>query len=345
MYRRHGLARPPVHPDAERALRDLPLGRRGGGGRPGRDRPRRRRRLRRGGARPALRRIRARRDRVLRAGGSRLGDDPFAIEAILGRVAAPGRQMAARCAIDSALCTTWSASSAASRCGGSSGSTRHDPAHLVHDQHRHGRGDGRPRPAGRRLPRPEDQGGRPGRPGAGAGRPRRGAGRADPRRRQRGVDGRVHPRHLPGAGRAQRRADRAAAAVLRRRGVRGAAPDAAADPDRARRELPHAARRRGGVGARRRRQHQADQVGRHPRGAADDPRRPGAGPADHARLHERVQPGHRPGGPDLAAGRHRRSRRAPAERQRRLPGARLRARLRAAQRRARPRRRAAGGWP
>ena len=32
-----------------------------------------------------------------------LGDDPFAIEAILGRVAARGDQMAARCAIDSAL--------------------------------------------------------------------------------------------------------------------------------------------------------------------------------------------------------------------------------------------------
>ena len=41
-------------------------------------------------------------------------------------------------------------------------------------------------------------------------------------------------------------------------------------------------------GPRRRRQHQADQVGRDPRGAADDPRRPGARPADHARLHERV---------------------------------------------------------
>ena len=32
-----------------------------------------------------------------------LGDDPFAIEAILGRVAARDDQMAARCAIDSAL--------------------------------------------------------------------------------------------------------------------------------------------------------------------------------------------------------------------------------------------------
>ena len=212
-----------------------------------------------------------------------LGDDPFAIEAILGRVAARGDQMAARCAIDSALLRPGRQALRAAAVADPRARPRHDPADVVHDQHRHGGGDGRPRPPGRRLPRAEDQGGRPRRPGARAGRPRRGAGRADPRRRQRGLDGRVHARHLPGAGRAQRRADRAAAAGRRRRGVRGAAPDAAADPDRARRELPHAARRRGGVGARRRRQHQADQVGRHPRGAADDPRRPGARPADHAR--------------------------------------------------------------
>ena len=52
-------------------------------------------------------------------------------------------------------------------------------------------------------------------------------------------------------------------------------------------------RRRRGVRPRRRGQHQADQVGRDPRGAADDPRRPRAGPEGHARLHERVEPGHR----------------------------------------------------
>src|SRR6185503_11437822 len=42
-----------------------------------------------------------------------LGDDPFAIEAILGRVAARSTRRS----------TTWSGSSAASLCGGSSGST------------------------------------------------------------------------------------------------------------------------------------------------------------------------------------------------------------------------------
>ena len=46
------------------------------------------------------------------------------------------------------------------------------------------------------------------------------------------------------------------------------------DPDRRRRELPHPARRRRRGRNRRRGQHQADEVRRDPRGAADDPRRP-----------------------------------------------------------------------
>ncbi len=61
------------------------------------------------------------------------------------------------------------------------------------------------------------------------------------------------------------------------------------------------------------REHQADEVRRHPRGAAHDPRRPRARAQGDARVHERVVARDRPGGPDLAARRRRRPRRPSAE--------------------------------
>ena len=130
---------------------------------------------------------------VLRAGGGRCWAttrSPWRrLSAASNALPRPDGAPSAR---STAPCTTWSASSAASRCGACSASTRSAAADLLHDQHRHAGGHRRPRPPCGRLPRPQDQGGRPGRPGAGARRARRGPGRADPGRRQRGLDGRVH---------------------------------------------------------------------------------------------------------------------------------------------------------
>ena len=176
-----------------------------------------------------------------------LGDDPFAIEAVLGRVASRGDQMAAA-ARSTRRCTTWSASSAASRCGGSSGSTGTIPptSYTISIDTVEGTADRARRAAGYHALKIK-------------------VGGPDDLERVRVVRGEApdalirvdaneawtvefDARHLPGAGRAQRRADRAAAAaVRRRRRTRSCTRMQPADPDRARRELPHAARRRGGV--------------------------------------------------------------------------------------------------
>ena len=88
---------------------------------------------------------------------------------------------------------------------------------------------------------------------------------------------------------------RAAAAGRRSRRARAEAP--LAGPDLRRRGLPHARRRRVLRRARARDQHQAREVGRHPRGGADGPRGAGARARRHARLHGRVRPRRSPPAP------------------------------------------------
>ena len=203
-----------------------------------------------------------------------LGDDPFAIEAVLGRVASRGDQMAARCAIDSALHDL-----VGKLCGqplwrilGLDHGTIPPTSYTISIDTVEGTADRARRAAGYHALKIK-------------------VGGPDDLERVRVVRGEAPDALI--------RVDANEAWTIEF--TRDICPelvalnvelieqplpssavdayeelhaDAPADPDRARRELPHAARRRGGVGARRRRQHQADQVGRHPRGAADDPRRP-----------------------------------------------------------------------
>ena len=74
-----------------------------------------------------------------------------------------------------------------------------------------------------------------------------------------------------------------------------------ADPDLRRRGLPSPRRRRRLRRACARDQHQAREVGRHPRGRADGARRPRARPRRDARLHDRVRARHRRRRPDRVA--------------------------------------------
>ena len=144
---------------------------------------------------------------------------------------------------------------------------------------------------------------------------------AAPVRRERVLDARRGAR-VPAADGA--RLLRAAAAGRRPRRPRAEA--ALAAPDLRRRGLPHAGRRRSVRRARARRQHQAREVGRDPRGGQDRPRSAGARARRDARLHGRVRARHRgrrarrePDGP-------RRPRRQPAARRAiRGPGSRSRA--------------------
>ncbi len=128
----------------------------------------------------------------------------------------------------------------------------------------------------------------------------------------------------------------AAARGARRRVLRAAAPGGrsrwpratcgVADSDLRRRGLPHA-RRRGGVRrARARDQHQAREVGRRAGGGADGVGRPGARARRHARLHARVGPRHRAGGPHRVAVRPRRPRRQPPAARRPVAGRAVRGR-------------------
>ena len=101
---------------------------------------------------------------------------------------------------------------------------------------------------------------------------------------------------------------------------------ALADPDLRRRGLPHARRRRGVRASRARDQHQAREVGRHPRGGADGARRARARPRRDARLHDRVAASASPPARDREPLRPRRPRRQPPARARSV--ARRRARRR-----------------
>ena len=122
------------------------------------------------------------------------------------------------------------------------------------------------------------------------------------------------------------------------RGRRGRrrAPAPLAGPDLRRRGLPHARRRRRLPRDRARRQHQAREVGRHPRGDPDGARRAGARARRDARLHGRVGARDRRGLLRRSALRPRRPRRQPAAR----ATTRARARARRTASRSRPTRRA-----
>ena len=207
------------------------------------------------------------RDWILEHVGARLGDDPLATGAILDRLGELPGQMAAKCAVDGASARP-AREDLRPAAVADPRPRPHAAADELHHLDRHARGHRRPGRAGVVVQGAQDQGGRPGRPGAGADRARGGAQRARQGRRERGVDGRVDPRSGARARASRRGARRAAAAGGRPRRLRPAACRPSADPDRGRRELPHARRRGAGRGRRRRRQHQADQVGRDPRGAA-----------------------------------------------------------------------------
>ena len=238
-----------------------------GRGRPGRDRARRRRsRLRRGGADRPLRRVGGVRARVRRGAGRRARRRSVRARRDPGRL--PREQFAARAAIDAALhdlqgkLVGLPVLPAARACGAT----------------------GPPTSWTIWLGDPDDMARRAERTVA-AGRFRRlklklgAARRPRPRARPRGAR-----RHRPAApGRRER-------VLVARRGARVPArrcdvqyceqplpagdPDGAelkralADPDLRRRGLPHARRRRGVRRARARDQHQAREVGRHPRGGA-----------------------------------------------------------------------------
>ena len=114
----------------------------------------------------------------------------------------------------------------------------------------------------------QDQGRRPGRPRAGADRPRRGAGRAHPRRRERGVDGRRRP---SSSCRSSSRSGWSSSSSRSPPPTATATPSSTRPACRSRSSLDESchtlARRRARRGHGRRDQHQAHQVGRHPRGA------------------------------------------------------------------------------
>ena len=107
----------------------------------------------------------------------------------------------------------------------------------------------------------------------------------------------------------------------------GATPEGPlADPDLRRRGLPHARRRRDLCGDRARHQHQARQVGRHPRGDSHGARGSFAADGRDARLHDRVGARHRRRLLRRATLRPRRSRRESAPPRRPLAGRRARRR-------------------
>ena len=101
------------------------------------------------------------------------------------------------------------------------------------------------------------------------------------------------------------------------------AEGALADPDLRRRGLPRARQRRRVRGDRARDQHQAGEVGRHPRGDPDGARGARARARRHARLHDRVRARDRGRLRRRAAVRPRRPRRQPADRRGSVAGRRL----------------------
>ena len=151
-----------------------------------------------------------------------------------------------------------------------------------------------------------------------------GHGSAADGRRQRVVDARGGARRGPAARGARRGVLRAAAEGGRRRWAR--AEGALPDPDLRRRGLPHARRRREVRRDRAWREHQAREVGRHPRGDSHRPRRPRAAYGRDARLHARVRPRDRGGMLRRAALRPRRPRREPAAARGPVAGRRVRRR-------------------
>ena len=288
---------------------------------PGRAAARRRRRLRRGrGDRPLRGDGRRRRSPTSRSTRALLGDDPFALEEIEARL--PAGQNAARAALDGALhdlqgkllgVPVWKLL----------GLPRDRPADLVDGlARRPGRHGAARREGGDALPAPEAEARR-------RRRARRRARARRPRRhrpaaaggRQRVVVARRGAGGAAAARRARRRLLRAAAPGGRR--GREDAEGALADPDLRRRGLPPARQRRRLRGDRARDQHQAGEVGRHPRGDPDGARGARARARRHARLHDRVRARDRGRLRRRAAVRPRRSRRQPADRRRSVARRRL----------------------
>ena len=197
-------------------------------------------------------------------------------------------------------CTISSARSAVSRRGASSDSRSHARDH-VHHRHRHHRRHCRSSAARDRggLPPAQDQGRRRGRPAAAAGR-QGGDRRAGARRRERGLDLESAHALLPQCSRwgSSSSSSRSRPTTSR---ASTSSPLRARRADRGRRGMPHAARHPRDRALRRRRQHQAREERRHPRGGAHDLGRAGARHGRDDRLHDRELGRHRAGRADRVA--------------------------------------------